>query len=480
MSTPRPWTDSRLLARQLAGWRQRWAERPLFRVTAGQNWVRIGLEGETRPGILLTNLPGANLVLAQRGRLPDPLIKALPSTGNHPLSRLLEGAVFSSCGMFPDDMVAAFRLTRPGGAKVFLIHQLFGARGNTVLLDEKAKLLWARHRPPHSLLAAVPPAAVWSHGSGGQDEGGVSNHALDHLTATLLSDSSRETRSVLGRRLKSARRLVENLSRDFDRAEKGDLYRRNAEALAAYLHEIPSGVEKVEVLDPRDGKTLAIELDPALPPAANMEAWFRRARKADKGRDVIAARLADARNEVLTLETAAAELEEIVEATEAPPGDQLALLQDWRTAHDQLFPAKKGRSAAGRYGPEEPARPFRRYLVDGRWEVWVGRNNKENDELTHRAAHNRDIWLHAQGVPGSHVILRTAGKPEQVPKTVLAKAAGLAALHSRARHSELVPVIHTEKKYVRKPRKTPPGTAVCLREKSIFVSPGLAPGVVSI
>jgi predicted ribosome quality control (RQC) complex YloA/Tae2 family protein len=83
-------------------------------------------------------------------------------------------------------------------------------------------------------------------------------------------------------------------------------------------------------------------------------------------------------------------------------------------------------------------------------------------------------------VPGSHVILRTGGKPEQVPPSVLAKAAGLAALNSKARHSALVPVIHTEQRYVRKPRKAPAGTAVCLREKSIFVEPGLGPGIVSI
>jgi predicted ribosome quality control (RQC) complex YloA/Tae2 family protein len=118
--------------------------------------------------------------------------------------------------------------------------------------------------------------------------------------------------------------------------------------------------------------------------------------------------------------------------------------------------------------------------VDDRWEVWVGRNNKENDVLTHRTAHSLDIWLHAQGVPGSHVILRTGGKPEQVPRSVLEKAAALAAMNSKARHSGLVPVIHTEQRYVRKPRKAPPGTAVCLREKSVFVEPALPQGVVSI
>lgn len=479
MNDTRPWTDPCALAAELAGWRQRWTDRTLFRVSAGQDWVRLHLEGDSRPGILLTNLPESLLVLAQAGRLPGPVAAALPATKNHPLSKLLESAVFSSCGMFPDDQVAAFRLVRPGGGFVYLIHQLFGARGNTVLLDDQAKLLWSRRRPPHSLLATVPPTAVWSHGQPAESGDKVSGPALEHLTAKLLQQSARETRSGLDRRLKSARRLVENLTRDFDRAEKGELYRRKAEALAAHLHELSQGTGSVEVIDPRDGESLVIALDPALNPAANMEAWFRRARKADKGRDVIAERLSGAQAAVTVLEAAEADFQETIGAT-GPTLDRLDDLQVWRTDHADLLPGKQRATPAGRYGPEEPARPFRRYLVDGRWEVWVGRNNKENDELTHRTAHSRDIWLHAQGVPGSHVILRTGGKPELVPRTVLAKAASLAALNSRARHSEMVPVIHTERRYVRKPRKAPAGTAVCLREKSIFVAPGLAPGVVGI
>jgi predicted ribosome quality control (RQC) complex YloA/Tae2 family protein len=157
------------------------------------------------------------------------------------------------------------------------------------------------------------------------------------------------------------------------------------------------------------------------------------------------------------------------------PVARLAALQQWLDAHPDLLPARKQRPRG--HGPEEPARPFRRYLVDGKWEVWVGRSNTENDELTHRAAHSRDIWLHAQGVAGSHVILRTGGHPERVPRPVLAKAAALAALNSKARHAGLVPVIHTERRYVRKPRKAPAGTAVCLQDQSLFVAPGVMAGV---
>lgn len=473
-----PWNDPASLADQLAGWRQLWGGRPLFRVTAGEKWIRLGLTGDTRPGILLTSLPGAALVLAQEGSLPRPVAQALPVVRTHPLAQLLDGAEFSSCGIFPRDLVAAFRFTRPGGGALYLIHQMFGARGNTVLLDDGAKLLWARHRPPHSLLAAVPPREVWRHGSS-ENPADISTETLDHVTSTLLTITARDARGRLDRRLKTARRLVDNLSADFATADKGELYRRKAETLAVHLHEITAGGETVTLADPRDGSSLDIALDPSLSAAANMEAWFRRARKADKGRDVIAARLADARQAAQALEDAAHGLEKL-ENEGVPALERLERVQAWLAENADLIPVKTRQGPAGRYGPEEPARPFRRYLVDGKWEVWVARNNKENDELTHRASHSRDLWLHAQGVSGSHVILRTAGRPELVPGTVLEKAASLAALNCRSRHSELVPVIYTERRYVRKPRKAPAGTAVCLREKSMFVTPGVASGVVSI
>jgi predicted ribosome quality control (RQC) complex YloA/Tae2 family protein len=428
---------------------------------------------------MLTALAGVPLVFDHPGALPKPVTAALPVTRSHPLDQILSGSVFSGCAMFPEDKVAAFRFINPAGEPLFLIHQLFGARLNTVLLDRQAKLLWGHHRPPHSLLSKVPPETTWDHGDPSTAPNDLSSAALEHLTTSLAVAEANTSRTSLDRKMKTARKLVENLTRDFDNAEKGELYRRRAEALAAHLHELSQGATSVTLVDPRGGGEIYIALDPALAPSANMEAWFKRARKADKGREIIAARLEDAREALEILESAGEELESVT-GQDASPLEILAGLQSWQKDHAHLFPAKTKSRRGGRYGPEEPARPFRRYLVDDRWEVWVGRNNKENDELTHRASHSKDIWLHAQGVPGSHVILRTAGKPEQVPRTVLEKAAALAAQNSRARHSELVPVIFTEKRYVRKPRKALPGTAVCLREKSLFVAPGLAPGVVSI
>jgi len=439
--------------------------------------MRLHLSGDERAGLLLSNLPGARLVCCHLGRLPDPLAAALPATHKHPLQQLLSDARLVSCGILPDDRVVAFHLTRPRAGDVVLLHQLFGARGNTTLVDRKHRLLWSVHRPPHATLAGWPPDKTWTTGTGTVPPAAYDEQCLNQLCHACAEQAFAANRTAVNRRRKSAERLFANLDRDLANADQGDRHRRKAEALAANLHTLQRGASSTVLANLTDGTPLEITLDPARTPAANMEAWFRRARKAEKGLDIIRARHNDATAERNRLAVAADRLS-VADNNDATPLARLAAMQQWRADHAEILPATddhpRVRTAA------EPARPFRRYLVDGVWEVWIGRNNKENDALTHGAAHNRDIWLHAQGVSGSHVIIRTGGHPERIPQAVLAKAAALAALHSKARHSQIVPVIHTEKRYVRKPRKTPAGTAVCLRDQSLFVEPGIMAGVESI
>lgn len=486
MDQPPFWADRDQLANLLASWRELWIGRDVYRVSAGTDWLRIHLEGEDRPGILLSRYPGANLVTHHSGVLSDTLYHALEVTRDHPLSIRLKNARLVRCGALAGERVVALGLVDGHGEDLVLMHQLFGARGNTVLLDRNSKLLWSRHRPPHSLLTDLPPEGTWTNGNTLATPAGetAAARALDALAATLARRMFDSLASGLRRQLQTAARLVDNLERDLLQAEQGDRFRRTAEALAANLHTLGAGAAEVTVSDPRDGEPLTIDLDPALSPAANMESWFRRARKAEKGHEIIARRHAEAEGQRDLL---AATLESLPAAADVsdgsvPPLARLAALQLWAGDHAEVLDAGKyrARGRRGAHGPDEPARPFRRYLAGDRWEIWVGRNNKENDNLTHRASHVRDLWFHAQGVSGSHVILRTGGKPESVPRRAVEQAAALAAMHSKARHSALVPVIWTERRYVRKPRKAPPGTAVCLREKSLFVEPGVAAGVVAI
>lgn len=469
---PQPWQDHARLAGVVAGWRRRWCGRRLFAATAGATWVRLLLAGDAKDGVLLADVPGARVVAATAGRLPEPLREALPPRRQHPLRTQLRDARLERLGALPDDRVVAFGLTAADGTPRVLLHRLFGVRGDTVLLDADGRVLWSRYRPPHDRLAQLPPEATWSYGAPAADD--VSAAAIDHLTDRLAARLAADRATALGRRLRAAERLTANLARDLAAAGSGDEHRRRAEALAARLHEVAPGAASIETEDPRSGEPLVIPLDPALSAAANLEAAFRRARKADKGRDVIAVRLRQAQETVAALAAAAAGADDL---PAAPALTRLAAALAWRDATDALLPAAgPGRRA---HSADEPARPFRRYRIEDRWEVWIGRNNRENDELTHKASHPRDIWLHAQGVSGSHVILRTGGHPERVPRRVIALAAALAALHSKARHAGLVPVVWTERRYVRKPRKAAAGTAVCLREQSLFAAPGVPRGAVA-
>ncbi|MCR4391823.1 MAG: NFACT RNA binding domain-containing protein [Candidatus Acetothermia bacterium] len=115
---------------------------------------------------------------------------------------------------------------------------------------------------------------------------------------------------------------------------------------------------------------------------------------------------------------------------------------------------------------EAPTQP-REFLIGG-FTVIVGRSAGENDRLV-RTAQPDDIWLHARGVPGAHVLVRSGGRP--VPEAVLRRAAELAAWHSRARGERKVEVSYTEARYLRKPKGAPAG-AVAVRKENVVVVPG--------
>jgi predicted ribosome quality control (RQC) complex YloA/Tae2 family protein len=236
---------------------------------------------------------------------------------------------------------------------------------------------------------------------------------------------------------------------------------------------VPRGARTITLSDPYAEVPLAIPLDPRRSPAANAEALFGAARRVERAAERLATRRAELGARTAALAAAVTEIESAAE-------DGLRSVCE-RLAGTNLLPAKllAGEGAGhvkARKGPE-PRLPYRRYPLAGGWEIWVGRSAADNDILTHELARPQDLWLHAHGAAGSHVLLRRAdgSGAQQPPAAAVQAAASHAAYFSTARHSRLVPVIVTEKRYVRKPRRSPPGTAVCLREKTVMAVPA-APG----
>jgi predicted ribosome quality control (RQC) complex YloA/Tae2 family protein len=469
----------------------------LYRVTSGDGWVELRLVGEERAGLLLSARPGASLLCDLSGPLPRALRAAFPSDPHSAPADQLASGRLTGTGVLADDLVAALRLETRTGAPRALLLQLFGSRGNLAIVDPDSRMLWSMYRPVHPILTRWPPEPTWTgppaeagrpHRGGGRVARRFRDLGLARLARQREDELLTRLTADLRRTIRQQRRLVDNLRGDLATAQAGDEVRRDAETLATYLHEWRPGLEKIELPDPRDGRMRTIALDPAHDGPSNLDRLFKRARRAERGRETIARRLAEGRERLAELLEAERGLLEAAGCERASPDafvgepdlPRLNALAAWREAHATLLGWSAQDEARALPARAEPARPFRRYLIEERWEVWIGRNSEENDQLTHRHAALRDLWFHAQGVAGSHTILRTGGRPENVPRRILAKVAALAALHSRARHAGIVPVLVTERRYVRKPRKAPPGTATCLRSESLFVEPGVPAGARSI
>jgi predicted ribosome quality control (RQC) complex YloA/Tae2 family protein len=114
---------------------------------------------------------------------------------------------------------------------------------------------------------------------------------------------------------------------------------------------------------------------------------------------------------------------------------------------------------------------FNRIVLKQQWEIFIGKNAENNDLLTFKFARKHDIWLHAQGVSGSHVIIRVHDKNQKPPMEIIQQAASVAAFFSGGKNSATVPVNYTEARYVRKPRKSPAGVVIISQAKTIFVEP---------
>jgi predicted ribosome quality control (RQC) complex YloA/Tae2 family protein len=250
--------------------------------------------------------------------------------------------------------------------------------------------------------------------------------------------------------------------------------RRAGEHLLAFGGELAPGQERFTL--PDDETELA--LDPALTAVENARRYFARYAKARGAAVEVPALLAAAEHELSYLDEALTHLD-----LAGTPDELAALRAEWAEGGylgPQLRPKAprpagrgRGRGGAARGGARgrdggRPQAAFRRVLVDG-FEVLVGRSGRGNDALLTREAHPLDVWLHARGIPGGHVLVRAAGRA--VPETVLRRAAALAAGQSQARTAPSVAVDYTLRRYVDRIKGGPPGLVTYRGERTLHVPP---------
>lgn len=242
-------------------------------------------------------------------------------------------------------------------------------------------------------------------------------------------------------------------------------FRKYGELLMANLDKIKKGDTGIVLADLHSGgrTKVAIELEPHLSPQRNAGVYFKKARKSGRRAELARQKLEAARGRLLALEGISKELGNLKDPLRLTEIEERVLFS----------------TAAGERRPPEDEKALRlgikprMYVIVDGWTVLVGRSARENDILTHRYASPSDLWFHARQAQGAHVVLRRDGKKAQPTRQAIEEAAAIAAFYSKARTSASVPVSYTERRYVKKVRKGPPGTAAMLREKVIFVDPRL-------
>jgi predicted ribosome quality control (RQC) complex YloA/Tae2 family protein len=265
----------------------------------------------------------------------------------------------------------------------------------------------------------------------------------------------------LERELKKTANKLNKLTTAVQRESKEEEYSRFGNLLLVNIGKIKRGMDSIEVENIySSNEILKIKLNPKLPPKKNIDYYFDKSKSEKIGIEKSKELLAQAKTKFNELRAT----EEILKSI-----DDLKKLKE-------IMKKMKIKDKDYVESKDDIKLKFKHYIIDDKYNIYVGKDSKNNDLLTMRFAKQNDFWFHARSVSGSHVVLRVENTKEVIPKSVLKKVAALAAYHSKAKTAGVVPVAYTYKKYVIKKKGYPVGTVHLLREDVLLVKPEIPKG----
>lgn len=260
-------------------------------------------------------------------------------------------------------------------------------------------------------------------------------------------------------RLDRSETKLRKLKVELETAENSEIHKIRGELILANIYKLSKGmnVASLENYYSETNETIDIPLDIRLDPSENAQKYFKKYNKLKTARLELKTQIEETDDEVAYLDQVLTLLNNIDEPSELDSIKQ-------ELAEEGFIKVKKTKQKS------KPAKEVFKYFIssDG-FEIIVGKNNKQNDQLTTKIASNKDMWLHTKTIPGSHVVIRTEG--HDVPENTLTEAAILAAYHSKARDSSNVPVDYTLIKNVSKPNGAKPGMVIYVQNKTLYVTP---------
>ena len=254
----------------------------------------------------------------------------------------------------------------------------------------------------------------------------------------------------LNKQLKKTEGYLTKTSAKLEDIEKNTRHQEIADILMANIHNIKPNTPEVTLFDFYRNDDLKIKLKKGLSPQKNAEYLYRKA----KNQKLEVEKLYE---NLLNKETLKETIEDRIEEISAI--ESLKELKKFAKKHQLVK----------EFSETTETEPFKKVVI-GKWVICIGRNAKNNDELTQKHSHKNDLWLHAKDVSGSHVVIRQI--PGQTfPPDIIENAAQLAAFYSKRKNDTVCPVLYTPRKYVRKPKGMMAGQVIVDREKVILVVP---------
>ena len=286
------------------------------------------------------------------------------------------------------------------------------------------------------------------------------DYYFDHKDSTnrTRQQSNSLIKTVSGL-LDKHRLKLQRLNEDLLAASDSEKYRLYGELLTANLHLAKQGMDKVTVTSYYDGSQVEIPLDIRFAPSKNAQNYYKKYGKSKTAVKEKQIQIEETEKDIAYLDSVLTFLNELKRPEEIE-GIRAELIESG-------FLRKKKTNAKNYRFKAAPIK----YESPSGFQILVGRNNKENDELTLKIADKTDIWFHTKDIPGSHVILRTEGKDPE-PEDIYA-AASIAAWHSKGKNSGQVPVDYVKVRYVKKPAGAKPGMVIFTDNRTVYVDPKL-------
>jgi|SRR5271157_1074762 predicted ribosome quality control (RQC) complex YloA/Tae2 family protein len=270
--------------------------------------------------------------------------------------------------------------------------------------------------------------------------------------------------SITKRALKRVRSKLQKQDEELKEALQFTLFAQIADSLLAHPEKVARGASAASIENIHEQRQEEVALDPARTVFENAEEYYRRSRKGKRGLPVIEKKLTETRGE----ESRCAAVLTTLELIRDDPAPEPAVAAEARTVLENL--GVLPRSRAPQPKSKADSVPYRHLSLDG-WDIYIGKNDAQNDELTTRFARPWDVWMHVAASPGSHVLLRRDKNAPWPQKEVLVKVASFAVWFSKAKHTSYADVNITEARFVHKRRHAPPGEVVLDRCKTMRVSP---------